>query len=170
MKKIILYILFGSLFLFLQVSTLVNRYIGIKGIVPDFLLVYIIIISYLSDSFEGETIGFILGLILDYFSSSLFGLSSFIYVVFGFFIGELKKQINIESIFFILILVLLSSLVKLFFYYFFGYMFKEIFITFKNTIVYFSINLVYTLFVTPFIYYILNAVFIKTNILNKSYK
>lgn len=156
MKKYILYFIFGSIFLYLQVSNIINNLFSINGILPDFLLIFIILIAYNTNSFEAELFGFILGFLLDIFSSTLFGISAFIYVIIGYGVGKFKNTFNVESILFMLLVVLIGTVIKIFFLYFFGYIFKEIFIIYKNFLLNITIAIIYNLFITPFIFYIIN--------------
>lgn len=158
MKKYIWYFLFGSLFLYLQISTIVNKLFSINGVLPDFSLIFVILVAYNTDSFEAEIVGFILGFLIDIFSSTLFGLSAFIYVIIGYSVGKFKKTFNVESILFMLAVVFIGTLLKIFFLYFFGYVFKEIFIIYKNFLINVFIVLMYNLLVTPFIFYLINFI------------
>ncbi len=164
MKKIILYILIGSLFLFLQISDIIANNISLNGVRPDFILIFIILIAYYSNPIEGMLVGFVFGLILDIFTFSFFGLNAFIFTLIGYVIGLLKKHITIESTLFIVFLTLIATLFKIFFYYAFGHVFDEIFVTQKAVLINFMINILYNIFITPLIYYLFNLLFVKTKI------
>lgn len=164
MKKIFFYIFSLSVIIFLQVSSIINKFISINKVIPDFLLVYLILISFYSEISESLTIGFLSGLILDFFSSTLFGFNSFSYVVIIFLFDKIKRLVNLEKISFLLLIVFISLILKLFFIYFFGFLFKEIFVIYKNVLLNYLINIIYTLLIAPFIYYLLSFIIKKADI------
>ena len=77
------------------VQFLLSDLLSIKGIRPDFILIYIIYSSIARGSFHGVIAGFILGLLVDLSGvGTYFGLSSVLYVLAGYAGGYLKGQFN----------------------------------------------------------------------------
>ena len=164
MKKIFFYVISLSIIIFLETSTLINRYISINKVIPDFLLIYLIIISFYADEFESITIGFLSGLVLDFFTSSLFGFNSILNVTIIFIFIKIKKIINIEKIGFLITIIFTSLIFKLFALYFFGFLFNELFTLYSNVLLNYFINIFYTLFVSPLFFYIITLIIKKFNI------
>ena len=79
-----------AVFLF---QILLSNFITIRGIRPDFMLIFIIYISLRGGSLSGVIVGFSFGLMEDLLSSgSLIGLASLTKSITGFLIGRLKGQ------------------------------------------------------------------------------
>lgn len=92
------YIIIYFLLLFAE-KNLVN-FISIKGIVPDLILIFIIIISLQENRSKSTVIGFIAGLVQDIFSTYFFGLSALTKSIVGFwgvFFQQPKKKYSLSS-------------------------------------------------------------------------
>jgi len=114
LKNIIFYI-FVFILLIIQSSNILS----ILGINPDVILITIILYTIKYGDFNGQLFGFILGILEDTFSGSLFGLNAFILVLISFFLVLYQKYIFVSDIFSILIYIILSTIVKYLFYIFF---------------------------------------------------
>ncbi len=118
MGRYIKFIFISIIFIVLQ--TTVANIISIRGISPDFLLIWIVLIAIRYGQIESTLFGFIIGLIYDLATGGVIGLSSLSKSVSGFiagyFFNENKTVITLSSYRFLLI-VLLISLIHNSFYY-----------------------------------------------------
>jgi len=84
-------LLVGLLVLLFQ--SFLSRYLTIRGIKPDLLLIYLIYIAMRNGSMTGIICGFIIGFIEDLTSAgSLFGLAPLTKSITGFLIGRLHGK------------------------------------------------------------------------------
>lgn len=92
------YIIVYFLLLFAEKNLL--HFIAIKGIVPDLILIFVIIISLRENKSKATSIGFVAGLIQDIFSTYFFGLSALTKTIVGFwgvFFQQPKKKYMLSS-------------------------------------------------------------------------
>lgn len=92
------YIIIYFILLFAEKNLL--SFISIKGIVPDIILIFVIIISLQENKAKSTVIGFIAGLIQDIFSTYFFGLSALTKSIVGFWGGifqQPKKKYSLSS-------------------------------------------------------------------------
>lgn len=92
------YIIIYFLLLFAEKNLL--NFISIKGIVPDLILIFVIIISLQENRSKSTVIGFIAGLVQDIFSTYFFGLSALTKSIVGFwgvFFQQPKKKYSLSS-------------------------------------------------------------------------
>jgi len=92
------YIIIYFLLLFAEKNLL--KFISIKGIVPDLILIFVIIISLQENKSKSTVIGFIAGLIQDIFSTYFFGLSALTKSIVGFWgvlFQQPKKKYSLSS-------------------------------------------------------------------------
>ena len=92
------YIIVYFLLLFAEKNLL--NFISIKGIVPDVILIFVIIISLEENKSKSTIIGFFAGLIQDIFTTYFFGLSALTKSIVGFwgvFFQQPKKKYNLSS-------------------------------------------------------------------------
>ena len=67
---------------------LLSDFLSIKGIRPDFILIYILYTSIRYGNFYGVIVGFILGILVDLVGvGSFFGLTSLTFVITGYLAG-----------------------------------------------------------------------------------
>ncbi|MBH30898.1 MAG: rod shape-determining protein MreD [Candidatus Marinimicrobia bacterium] len=89
----------------LLLQILLSDFLTIRGLRPDFMLIYVIIVSMRSGSLAGIVAGFSLGLVEDFLSTgSLMGLAPLTKSLSGFMIGRLRgRYITMNPILFHLI-------------------------------------------------------------------
>ena len=150
-KRILFYFIIGSICLFIQLSIFTNNFLAIKNVMPDIMLVLIILLFQICDDFEMLIFAFVTGFVIDVYSGNLAGLNAFFYCIVVALLYNFKNYLNIKTLPFYLFLVLLSLLIKLFIYYLFGYIFKEVFVIYKSTLLSYAIHILYTLFWVPFL-------------------
>lgn len=155
-KRILFYILLGSFFLFIQLSSIFNGIISIKNVMPDLILITIILLFQISDEYEILLYAFICGFIVDVFSGNLAGLNALSYCIIVALLNKFKSLLYLKTLTFYLLLTLIGLFVKLFIYYLFGYIFKEIFVIYSSTLVSYGIHILYTLVLVPFVYILLS--------------
>ena len=89
MNKILYVSAIGLVSLLFQI--LLSDFLVIRGIRPDFMLIFVLYVSFQFGSLNGVILGFSLGILEDLISSgSLIGLSSLTKSISGFLIGRLK--------------------------------------------------------------------------------
>lgn len=79
-------------------QSILTGYIRFYGVVPDFLLVFVISNALLCGIGEGALIGLIVGLIMDVLSAKIIGLNALIFMYFGMFVGIFNKKLYRESV------------------------------------------------------------------------
>ena len=92
------YIIIYFLLLFAEKNLL--HFISIKGVVPDLILIFVIIISLQENKSKSTIFGFIAGLIQDIFSTNFYGLFALTKSIVGFwgvFFQQPKKKYNLSS-------------------------------------------------------------------------
>lgn len=106
--------------IFIVFQTTVANIISIKGISPDFLLIWIVLIAIRYGQVESTLFGFIIGLLYDLATGGVIGLSSLSKSLSGFmagyFFNENKIEITLSSYRFLLIVLLTSVIHNLFYY------------------------------------------------------
>lgn len=155
-KRILFYILLGSFFLFVQLSSIFNGIISIKNVMPDLILITIILLFQIADEYEILIYAFVCGFIVDVFSGNLAGLNALSFCVIVALLNKFKSLLYLKTLPFYLLLTLIGLFVKLFIYYLFGYIFKEIFVIYSSTLVSYGVHILYTLILVPFVYILLS--------------
>ena len=86
----------------LLLQILLSDFLTIRGLRPDFMLIFVIIVSLRSGSLAGVVAGFSFGLFEDFLSAgSLMGLAPLTKSLTGFMIGRLRgRYITMNPIFF----------------------------------------------------------------------
>ncbi len=144
MSRYIKFIFISIIFIVLQ--TTVANIISIRGITPDFLLIWIVLIAIRYGQIESTLFGFTIGLLYDLATGGVIGLSSLSKSVSGFmagyFFNENKTEITLSTYRFSLI-VLLTSLIHNLFYYLIYLQGSEI-NTFRSIVVIGGITALYT--------------------------
>jgi len=68
--------------------------LGFWGTVPNLLLPVVIYYSLIRSNITGLILGFLLGALLDINSPTTFGVSTLLFVLIAFLLGEMKSKIN----------------------------------------------------------------------------
>ncbi len=96
LKRIIVYIITYFLLLFLQTNF--AHLIAIRNIAPDFILIFVLIVSYRDERSTATAVGFFAGLFQDLFTTRFFGLSALTKSIIGFtgqFFHQPEKTYNL---------------------------------------------------------------------------
>jgi rod shape-determining protein MreD len=89
------------IFLISIVATLqltLAEYISIKGVKPDLILITILFFSLIKGPIEGESLGFLGGLLEDIFSHGALGINALSKTAIGFFGGYISQVLYFEHI------------------------------------------------------------------------
>ncbi len=136
----------------LQVS--VFSRLSIAGITPNILVCIVSTYGFMKGQHHGILVGFFVGILVDVFASSYFGLYALVYMYIGFLNGFFKKQFFGDDLRLPLLLIGTSDII-------YGLVSYLIFISLKggsgNLLTYFTDIMIpeaiYTLIVSVFIYY-----------------
>lgn len=109
-------------FLLLIVQTTIVPLISIHGIVPDLIIILLVYYTLKNNQLYGTILGFIFGLMFDLIAGTLVGTAMISKTLAGFtagyFAGETRRESNLESFYFPLIIflcALIDSIVSSFF-------------------------------------------------------
>lgn len=117
MIKIRKYILDAILILsFFVLQTTVFKSISLAGVAPNLMLILTVLHAYMRGRTEGLLIGFICGLLCDFYSSVI-GPLAFIYMAIGFVVGHCRKFYFRDEFIIPTLLVAASNLVYGIYYY-----------------------------------------------------
>ncbi|MEJ2636179.1 MAG: rod shape-determining protein MreD [Calditrichia bacterium] len=153
MNKIsIRYILFFLVALLLQIT--VVKYIQIFNWRPDLVLIVLVYFSLRKGPNWGMTAGFLSGLVQDLLSTHYIGLSALSKTIAGFVAGSLQGKFAERAEFFLTLLI--SGLVHDF-VYFMIYTMGENFSLQSSIFLYTIPNMMYTLLLGGFLYYLIEA-------------
>ncbi len=153
LKKILIIALVIYVCFLLQTSVF-SRY-RLAGVTPNILVCVVSTYGFMKGRKHGIIIGFCIGLILDIFSGSLFGVYALIYMYIGLLNGFFKKQFFGDDLRLPMILIGTSDLI-------YGVINYLVFFALRSqydfTFYFMNIiapEVVYTLLVSIFIYYII---------------
>lgn len=102
-------------------QVLISRFLSIAGASPDFLLIFLIFVTIREGQFVGMTSAFVLGLLLDLFSSGVPGWHALSKTVACFLVGFFYNPERVEQYIRnwpFLLLTLLGAVINNFLYYF----------------------------------------------------
>ena len=139
---------------FLLQSTLFKA-LTFASISPNLLIAVTAAFGFMRGKKEGLIIGFFCGLVIDIFSGGIPGFYSMLYMYIGFFNGFFRKLFYPEDIKLPMLLIAASDLLSNFVIYFFLFLFRG---RFRLPYYFFNIimpELVYTMLVTVFLYFII---------------
>lgn len=151
---------------FLLQSTLFKA-LTFASISPNLMIVITAAFGFMRGKKEGLIIGFFCGLIIDIFSGGILGFYSLVYMYIGFFNGFFRKLFYPEDIKLPMLLIAASDLLSNFVIYFFLFFFRG---RFRLPFYFFNIimpELVYTMLVTVFLYFIILNINQKLEIIEK---
>lgn len=151
-RKLIVF--FTVIICFLLQSTLFQT-LSFASISPNLLIIVTSAFGFMRGKREGMYIGLFCGLLLDIFYGSVIGFYGLIYMYLGYMNGFFKKIFFPEEITLPLILISTSDLVSNLLIYFFLFLFRKQF-EFHYYLIHIIIpELVYTILITIFLYFIL---------------
>ncbi|MEE0998308.1 MAG: rod shape-determining protein MreD [Treponemataceae bacterium] len=116
-------------FLFFETCILSN--VLFMPIVPDFLLLFTVYISIQKGSFQGETVGFFSGLLLDFVSAAPLGLNALLRTTIGFIGGIFHLTISTSGLFTPIVIGVAATGIKVLFTYFVSFFFPGIVLTYS---------------------------------------
>lgn len=139
---------------FLLQTSIFSRY-RLAGVTPNVLICVVSTYGFMKGRRHGIVVGFFTGLLLDIFSGTLFGFNALVYMYIGLLNGLFKKQFFGDDLRLPLILIGTSDLVYGVFSYLALYAIKA-----RYDFSFYLMNIifpevVYTLLVSIFIYYII---------------
>ncbi len=123
-NKILRNVIYG-IFVFIFMALQSSNVMAIFDINPDFLLIIIILHSLNYGEYKGVWFGFIIGLLEDALSGTLFGLNAFIFTLISWLTGVYKRYIFISDIVAFIIYIILATIIKYIFYILFYWIFKK---------------------------------------------
>jgi rod shape-determining protein MreD len=109
MRKIIYYVMFYVLFCLLQFFF--GKYINIYSIFPNFILVAVVYLGLSRGKLSAETMGFLLGLTWDAFSTDVFGVRAIMFTIIGYFSGMMSKNFDKDQIFTQIVVVFFANMI-----------------------------------------------------------
>ena len=153
LKKILIIALVIYVCFILQTS-IFSRY-RLAGVTPNILICVVATYGFMKGRRQGILIGFFTGLLLDIFSGTLFGFYALVYMYIGLLNGLFKKQFFGDDLRLPMILIGTSDLVYGLFSYLALYAVKS-----QYDFSFYLMNIilpevVYTLLVSIFVYYII---------------
>ena len=153
LKKILVIALIIYVCFLLQTS-IFSRY-RLAGVTPNILICVVATYGFMKGRRHGILIGFFTGLLLDIFSGTLFGFYALVYMYIGLLNGLFKKQFFGDDLRLPMILIGTSDFVYGVFSFLALYAFKS-----QRDFVFYLTNIifpevVYTLLVSIFVYYII---------------
>lgn len=111
MKKLIVFILLLSLFVFFQ-STNIYAKLTVRSVSPDFVFILFCLAAFLLGPIRGQIIGFIVGFMIDILSGGMLGLSSFTLTLLGYIIGFAGLEVYGNSALISVILLFLATIAR----------------------------------------------------------
>ena len=148
-----------SVFLIIAVCYLLQstvfQALSFASISPNLMIVVVSAFGFMRGKKEGLWIGFFTGLLLDIFTGCILGFYALLYMYVGYFIGFFRKMFYPEDIKLPMLLIAVSDFSCSLIIYFLLFLFRG-----KFDILYYLLNimipeLVYTMVVTIFLYFII---------------
>jgi rod shape-determining protein MreD len=115
LKNIWFYVFF--IFFILIMETVFFYQFNLKFYSPDLFLIFIIYIGCFKGSFKGQTLGFVVGIIKDIFSMSVFGTNAFIFTIIGYLAGNISINLDRKKIFIKMFLTFIFSYIYILLFY-----------------------------------------------------
>lgn len=163
-RKITVFIIISICFL-LQ-STLFQT-LAFASISPNLLIIVVSAFGFMRGKKEGLFIGFFSGLLLDVFNGNILGFYALLYMYIGFLNGMFRKLFYPEDIKLPMLLIAGSDVSCNLFIYFFLFLFRNRF-EFNYYFLHLMIpELVYTMVVTIFLYFIILKINQKLEVIEK---
>lgn len=139
---------------YLLQTTLFQRW-SFASISPNLMIIVVSAFGFMRGRKEGLFIGFFCGLLLDIFNGSILGFYSLLYMYIGYFNGRFRKLFYPEDVKLPMLLIAGSDVACNLLIYFFMFLFRNRY-DFNYYFLQLMIpELVYTMFVTIFLYFII---------------
>ena len=151
-RKITVFLIIAVCYL---LQSTVFQALSFASISPNLMIVVVSAFGFMRGKKEGLWIGFFTGLLLDIFTGSILGFYALIYMYVGYFNGVFRKMFYPEDIKLPMLLIAVSDFSCSLIIYFLLFLFRG-----KFDILYYLLNimipeLVYTMVVTIFLYFII---------------
>ena len=151
-RKITVFLIIAVCYL---LQSTVFQALSFASISPNLMIVVVSAFGFMRGKKEGLWIGFFTGLLLDVFTGSILGFYSLLYMYVGYFNGFFRKMFYPEDIKLPMLLIAVSDFSCSLIIYFLLFLFRG-----KFDILYYLLNimipeLVYTMVVTIFLYFII---------------
>ena len=151
-RKITVFLIIAVCYL---LQSTVFQALSFASISPNLMIVVVSAFGFMRGKKEGLWIGFFTGLLLDIFTGSILGFYALLYMYVGYFNGFFRKMFYPEDIKLPMILISASDVICNLFVYFFLFLFRRKF-AFDYYLIHIIIpELVYTILVTIFLYFVL---------------
>jgi len=105
-----IHLIISALIVLLQ--TTLFKFIEIKGVSPDLLLIYLVFAAHSKGVMEGQIIGITSGFIEDILSLAPLGLNSALRLIIGAMVGNTKGKVDLDPIVMPIIFVVIASFIK----------------------------------------------------------
>lgn len=151
-RKITVFLIIAVCYL---LQSTVFQALSFASISPNLMIVVVSAFGFMRGKKEGLWIGFFTGLLLDIFTGSILGFYALLYMYVGYFNGFSRKMFYPEDIKLPMLLIAVSDFSCSLIIYFLLFLFRG-----KFDILYYLLNimipeLVYTMVVTIFLYFII---------------
>lgn len=151
-RKITVFLIIAVCYL---LQSTVFQALSFASISPNLMIVVVSAFGFMRGKKEGLWIGFFTGLLLDIFTGSILGFYALLYMHVGYFNGFFRKMFYPEDIKLPMLLIAVSDFSCSLIIYFLLFLFRG-----KFDILYYLLNimipeLVYTMVVTIFLYFII---------------
>ena len=151
-RKITVFLIIAVCYL---LQSTVFQALSFASISPNLMIVVVSAFGFMRGKKEGLWIGFFTGLLLDVFTGSILGFYALLYMYVGYFHGFFRKMFYPEDIKLPMLLIAVSDFSCSLIIYFLLFLFRG-----KFDILYYLLNimipeLVYTMVVTIFLYFII---------------
>ena len=151
-RKITVFLIIAVCYL---LQSTVFQALSFASISPNLMIVVVSAFGFMRGKKEGLWIGFFTGLLLDVFTGSILGFYALLYMYVGYFKGFIRKMFYPEDIKLPMLLIAVSDFSCSLIIYFLLFLFRG-----KFDILYYLLNimipeLVYTMVVTIFLYFII---------------
>lgn len=138
-------------------ETAVLSNISLLPAVPDLVLICSLYFAINNGSLQGESMGFVSGLLIDFLSGSAFGFNSLIRTVIGYISGFFKRMLNINSSFVAFLIGLCGTIFKAILVYVTSFFFPNMVNTYNIFTSVFLFELIFNSILTPIIFKFLNC-------------
>lgn len=151
-RKITVFVIITICFL---LQTTLFKVLSFASISPNLLIIAVSAFGFMRGRKEGLFIGFFAGLLLDIFAGSILGMNALLYMYIGYINGMFRKLFYPEDIKLPMLLIAGSDLCCNLIIYFFLFLFRNRY-DFNYYFLHLMIpELVYTMVVTIFLYFII---------------